>query len=68
MSLFATKSVSRILSESEDGGHRLKRTLGPVQLDLSYIGTNGVARRLFYPGVADEFAVRRLVATAIWRF
>ena len=38
MSLFATKSVSRILSESEDAGHRLKRTLGPLQLVALGIG------------------------------
>jgi len=38
MSLFATKSVSRILAESEDGGHRLKRTLGPLQLVALGIG------------------------------
>ena len=38
MSLFATKSISRILSESEAGAHRLKRTLGPVQLVALGIG------------------------------
>src|SRR5437660_2143277 len=38
MSLFATKSVSRILSESEDGGHRLKRTLGAGNLVALGIG------------------------------
>jgi basic amino acid/polyamine antiporter, APA family len=38
MSLFATKSVSRILSESERGPHQLKRTLGPGQLVALGIG------------------------------
>ena len=38
MSLFATKSVSRILSESEGGAHQLKRTLGPAQLVALGIG------------------------------
>ncbi len=38
MSLFATKSVSRILSEAEGGAHQLKRTLGPVQLVALGIG------------------------------
>ncbi|MDR3416317.1 MAG: TorF family putative porin [Nevskia sp.] len=38
--------------------------LGRVQLDLSYLGTDGVARHLFYSGVA----VNRLVATALWHF
>ena len=38
MSLFATKSVSRILSESESGPHQLKRTLGPGQLVALGIG------------------------------
>src|SRR6266851_4761597 len=38
MSLFATKSVSRILSDSEAGAHHLKRTLGPLQLVALGIG------------------------------
>jgi len=38
MSLFAVKSVKRILSESESGAHQLKRTLGPVQLVALGIG------------------------------
>src|SRR5579863_2127542 len=38
MSLFATKSVGRILSESEDSAHQLKRTLGPGQLVALGIG------------------------------
>ncbi|HWY24819.1 MAG TPA: TorF family putative porin [Nevskia sp.] len=33
-------------------------------LDLSYIGTNGTARRLFY----EDTAVRRLVGSVLWRF
>jgi APA family basic amino acid/polyamine antiporter len=37
MSLFATKPLSRIMSESE-GEHSLKRTLGPVQLVALGIG------------------------------
>jgi APA family basic amino acid/polyamine antiporter len=38
MSLFATKSVDRILAESEGGPHRLKRTLGAGQLVALGIG------------------------------
>jgi len=38
MSLFATKSVSRILAESEGGAHQLKRTLGAAQLVALGIG------------------------------
>src|SRR5215831_17993983 len=38
MSLFATKSVKRIMADSEAGVHRLKRTLGPVQLVALGIG------------------------------
>src|ERR1700736_401626 len=38
MSLFATKSLKRILAESEGGTHQLKRTLGPVQLVALGIG------------------------------
>ena len=38
MSLFATKSVSRIMSESEGGAHQLKRTLGAMQLVALGIG------------------------------
>jgi APA family basic amino acid/polyamine antiporter len=38
MGLFATKSVSRIMSESEDGAHQLKRTLGAGQLIALGIG------------------------------
>ncbi len=38
MSLFATKSVGRILSEAEGGGHQLKRTLGAAQLIALGIG------------------------------
>ena len=38
MSLFATKSLSRIIAESEDGEHSLKRTLGPVNLVALGIG------------------------------
>jgi APA family basic amino acid/polyamine antiporter len=38
MSLFATKSVSRIMSESEGGAHHLQRTLGPLQLVALGIG------------------------------
>src|SRR5438034_847982 len=38
MSLFATKSVSRILSEAEGGAHHLKRTLGAAQLVALGIG------------------------------
>lgn len=37
---------------------------GRVQLDLSYIGTNGYARGLYYPGQA----VNRLVAGVLWHF
>jgi APA family basic amino acid/polyamine antiporter len=38
MSLFATKPLGRILAESEDREHSLKRTLGPVQLVALGIG------------------------------
>jgi len=38
MSLFTTKSVSRIMSESESGAHQLQRTLGPLQLIALGIG------------------------------
>ena len=38
MSLFATKSVSYIISESEGGKHHLKRTLGPGNLIALGIG------------------------------
>ncbi len=38
MSLFATKSVSRILAEAEGGAHQLKRTLGAAQLVALGIG------------------------------
>jgi basic amino acid/polyamine antiporter, APA family len=38
MSLFATKSVTRILADSEAGAHQLKRTLGPMQLVALGIG------------------------------
>ena len=38
MSLFATKSISRILSEAEGGEHHLKRSLGAGQLIALGIG------------------------------
>src|SRR5512133_3672340 len=38
MSLFATKSLERIKSESESGEHHLKKTLGPVNLVALGIG------------------------------
>jgi APA family basic amino acid/polyamine antiporter len=38
MSLFATKPLSRILAESEDGEHKLKRTLSAAQLTALGIG------------------------------
>jgi APA family basic amino acid/polyamine antiporter len=38
MSLFATKSISRIMKESESGAHQLKRTLGAGQLVALGIG------------------------------
>ncbi|HET8549370.1 MAG TPA: amino acid permease [Bryobacteraceae bacterium] len=38
MSLFATKPLSRILRESEEREHSLKRTLGPAQLVALGIG------------------------------
>src|SRR5580692_7715303 len=38
MSLFAVKSVQRILSESEAGAHQLKKTLGAAQLVALGIG------------------------------
>ena len=38
MSLFATKSIDRIMAESNSGAHRLKRTLGAVQLVALGIG------------------------------
>ena len=38
MSLFATKSVQKILAESESASHSLKRTLGAVQLVALGIG------------------------------
>jgi basic amino acid/polyamine antiporter, APA family len=37
-SLFATKSVSRIITESESGKHQLRRTLGPGNLIALGIG------------------------------
>ena len=37
MNLFATKPLSRIMTEAE-GEHSLKRTLGPVQLVALGIG------------------------------
>jgi uncharacterized protein (TIGR02001 family) len=37
---------------------------GVFQLDLSYIGTNGVAKSLFYDGVTAD----RGIATLTWRF
>ena len=38
--------------------------LGPLQLQLSYIGTNGTAKALFY----DDAAHNRWAATALWHF
>jgi APA family basic amino acid/polyamine antiporter len=38
MSLFATKSVSRIIAESESGEHQLRRSLGPGSLVALGIG------------------------------
>src|SRR5579863_3812079 len=38
MSLFAVKSISRILAEADAGGHGLKRTLGAAQLVALGIG------------------------------
>ena len=38
MSLFATKSVSQIILQSEGGKHQLKRTLGPGNLIALGIG------------------------------
>lgn len=38
MSLFATKSISRLLAEANSGDHRLKRTLGAAQLVALGIG------------------------------
>src|SRR5246127_5255081 len=38
MSLFATKSVDKLLAESEGGAHTLKRTLGPFSLIALGIG------------------------------
>src|ERR1041385_8177233 len=38
MNLFATKSLDRILAESEGGKHQLKKTLGPVNLVALGIG------------------------------
>src|SRR6266436_2962148 len=38
MSLFATKSLDRILAESQGGKHQLVRTLGPVNLVALGIG------------------------------
>ena len=38
MSLFATKSLERILAESEGGKHQLKKTLGPFNLVALGIG------------------------------
>ena len=38
MNLFATKPLNRIMRESEDGEHQLKRTLGPVNLIALGIG------------------------------
>src|SRR5262245_42524079 len=38
MSLFATKSVDKLLAESEGGAHTLKRTLGPMSLIALGIG------------------------------
>jgi len=38
MSLLATKPLSRIMAESEEGEHRLRRSLGPVSLIALGIG------------------------------
>jgi basic amino acid/polyamine antiporter, APA family len=38
MSLFATKSISRIMSEAEGGEYHLKRSIGPVSLIALGIG------------------------------
>src|SRR4051812_24157332 len=38
MNLLATKSLTRIISESESGEHHLKKTLGPVNLVALGIG------------------------------
>jgi APA family basic amino acid/polyamine antiporter len=38
MSLFATKSLDRIMAESESGEHKLRRTLGPMNLMSLGIG------------------------------
>lgn len=38
LSLFATKSLDRIIAESEAGEHKLKRTLGPMSLVSLGIG------------------------------
>jgi len=38
MGLFATKSLKDIISESEGGKYRLKKTLGPAQLVALGIG------------------------------
>ena len=67
MSLFATKSVSYIISESESGKHHLKRTLGPGNLIALGIGaiigaglfslTGMAAAQNAGPAVAISFVV-----------
>jgi APA family basic amino acid/polyamine antiporter len=51
MGLFETKSVSRIMSESEGGTHQLKRTLGAVQL-IAWESARLSARGCFLTGLA----------------
>jgi len=38
--------------------------LGPVQFEVSYIGTNATAKTLFY----DDAAENRWVASVLWHF
>src|SRR5689334_14594430 len=52
MSLFATKSVARIVAEAEGGAHQLRRTLGPVQLIALGIGAIVGAGLFSLTGVA----------------
>lgn len=42
----------------------VSRMLGPVQLDVSYYGTDSLAKRLF----SDDVAGSRWAASALWRF
>ena len=60
MSLFATKSIGRILAEADAGPHQLKRTLGAAQLVALGIGAIIGAGLLI-----DTFVVRTITVPAL---